>query len=716
MTVGRWAFIVFAFTPLAAPSPADQRSWLRTARVYLLDAYQYPFSPQLEFDAEATARLLEEMGFNTIRFPAIGMYATVPRLRFPVFPGQGERDLLAEMIRAAKPRGIRVVVYVGTGHKVAWSIVTRHHPEYAQRTKPGGLPARSHFFTGEDFGTVCWNTPYREAYLEMLSRILKHYDVDGIYFDRWTPRYFWPGLGVCYCDGCRSGFRAATGRELPYHEEVKHYSAEELAILREYHAWYRERLVEIKRQALALVKAHKNIPLIANINNAQLMVTEDPRLLEGLDAFLYERTNSLLERAEGVSLMRAAGLYVWPYVGAYHNWPRLAEQGYDYTQEIFTSIAFGGAPIVAQPTGYLTHPENRHYITEAFAVLKKHEEDLPNFENVPYVGVVWASQDPPGFAQRGRWWGVSARRQGLGAFAACLQRHLQVSSIWERALDDPATLSRYRVIYLPGTAYLSPQRVANLKEFVASGGGLVVSYGSSLYDAAGRRRERFALEDLIRVRPRRRTDELDEMMHTYSTNLGGPNDLYLLSRPHSGLPSQRWQGRLVPLWYYEPVELLEGARVLMDIVTGPGRSPFLPGMTAASFGKGRVVYCASALESLFADTNERVLGDLLSDLVRYASGYPNPFELEAPESLVANLTGDGSRRVLHLVNWAGCDCTGRLGSRYHLPPVENAVLRLPKEADHVFCYPTPCQVRTLAGKKTVRLPRIQAYLAVRWRQ
>jgi len=716
VTFARWAFIVSAFTWFAVPTVADHRSWLRTARVYLLDAYQYPFSPQLEFDAEATARLLQEMGFNTIRFPAIGMYATIPGLRFPVFPGQRERDLLAEMIRAAKARGIRVVVYVGTGHKVAWSIVTRRHPEYAQRTSPGGLPDRSHFFTGEDFGTVCWNTPYREAYLHMLGRIVKEYDIDGIYFDRWTPQYFWPGLRVCYCDGCRNGFRAVSGRELPYHQDVKDYSPQDLAIVRDYHAWYRDRLVEIKREALGLVKAHKNIPLIANINNAQLMATEDPRLVEGLDAFLYERTNSLLERAEGVSLMRAAGLYVWPYVGSYHNWPRLAEQGYDYTQEIFTTVAFGGAPIVAQPTGYLTHPQNRHYVTEAFTLLSKHEEDLANFENVPYVAVVWAWEDPPGFAQRGRWWGVNARRQSLGAFAACLQRHLQVSSILERTLDDPRTLSRYRVIYLPGTAYLSAQRVANLKEFVAAGGGLVVSYGSSLYDAHGRRGERFALEDLIRVRPRTRTTELEQMMYMYSTNLGGPNDLYLLSRPQNGLSSQRWQARLVPLWYYEPVELLEGARVVMDIVTGPGPNPFLPGVTASSFGKGRVVYSASALESLFADTNEKVLGDLLSDLVRYAAGHPNPFELEAPESLIANLTSNGPRRVLHLVNWAGCDCTGRLGSRYHLPPVENAVLRIPKEANHVSCYPIPCQVRTVAGKKTVRLPRIQTYLAVRWRQ
>jgi hypothetical protein len=77
---------------------------------------------------------------------------------------QQQRDILAETIAACKPRGIRVVPYVSTGHKLAWTMVTRDYPEYAQRTKPGGGPARSHMFVGEDHGTVCWNTPYRQAY------------------------------------------------------------------------------------------------------------------------------------------------------------------------------------------------------------------------------------------------------------------------------------------------------------------------------------------------------------------------------------------------------------------------------------------------------------------------------------------------------------------------------------------------------------------------
>ena len=230
---------------LAGGAGAAAPDWMRTARVALFDAYQYPFAPKLEFDAEAVAKAMADMHVNTIRFPSIGKYATLQGVSFSRHPDQGERDLLAEMIAAAKPRGMRVIVYIGTGHKLAWSMVTRDYPEYAQKTRPGGGPDRNHFFVGEDHGTICWNTPYRKAYLEMVEHIVRDYDIDGVYFDRWTPHYFWPGLQVCYCDGCRRGFRTVAGEELPWHEKREDYTAPELATIDRYHKWYHEELMGI---------------------------------------------------------------------------------------------------------------------------------------------------------------------------------------------------------------------------------------------------------------------------------------------------------------------------------------------------------------------------------------------------------------------------------------------------------------------------------------
>ncbi len=237
--------------------------------MFLIDAYQPPFAPELEYDAEALARTMAEMNANVVRIATMGKYANIQGVRFTGHPALGKRDLLRETIAAMKPRGIRVIPYISTGHKLAWSMVTKEHPEYAHQPRPGGEPDRSHMFVGEDHGTVCWNTPYRKAYMDLVEHVVRDYDIDGMYFDTWRPFYFWQGLRVCYCDGCRTGFRKASGREIPWHERRGDYSADELTTIERYHDWYRERFIEIIGEVRKLVKSYKDIPLIYNINTAR---------------------------------------------------------------------------------------------------------------------------------------------------------------------------------------------------------------------------------------------------------------------------------------------------------------------------------------------------------------------------------------------------------------------------------------------------------------
>ena len=670
------------------------------------------FCAALEYDAEALARTMAEMHANTVRIATMGKYATIQGVRFSTHPDLGQRDLLAETIAAAKPRGIRVVPYISTGHKLAWSMVTRDYPQYAQRTQPGGGPSRDHMFVGEDHGTVCWNTPYRQAYLDLVEHVVRDYDVDGLYFDTWRAFYFWPGMRVCYCDGCRDGFRQSSGgKEIPWHENPSDYTSPERETIAEYHRWYKEQLVDTLREVRRIVKSHKDIPLIYNIENPSKLAEEDPRIFQAMDAFLYERGHSLLERAEGVSLARAAGLGVWPYVGVYNNWPRVIPNGLDYQQEIFATVAFGGAPIVAQTYGYVTDPENRRWVSFPFSVLQEHERDFVGFENVPYAAVVYADGNPSGHAQTGWFWNADVRSSTLGAFAACLYGHVQVSSIPELILDQPEKLARYRVLYLADIPHLTPQRIENIQHFVENGGGLLASYATSLYGPAGERLERFALEDLLRVRPARLEGALAETLNSYRCMIGGPNDLYLLPRAESRTTAT--PSRMVPLWYFEPIEALEGGNTQMDIVTGDSGQPLLPGVVTARHGKGRVIYLASSLESLYNSTKQSLLGNLLRKLVEDAAATPPPYRVDAPPSLIANLTQNGNRFVLHLLNWTG-DAENEAN---YLPPVENVTVHMTLPAGATVRRVTTFLEAPLRQQQSGRdlelsLSRVEAYQAL----
>jgi hypothetical protein len=201
-----------------------------------------------------------------------------------------------------------------------------------------------------------------------------------------------------------------------------------------------------------LVKSYRDIPLIYNINDPMRMAAEDRRIRDAMDGTLYERGRSILERAEGVSLARAAGMAVWPYVGEYNNWPRAIYNGFDFQQQIFTTTMFGGAPILALPWGYVHHAAARRYVEYPFGVLKRNEAEFAGFRNHPYAAVVYGYRSPPGHAQSGTGWSHDARAASLGAFAALLYGHVQVTSVDQGALDDAARLAPYKVLYLADLA------------------------------------------------------------------------------------------------------------------------------------------------------------------------------------------------------------------------------------------------------------------------
>lgn len=697
----------------------EKFNWIQTSRAFLLDAYQPPFAPELEYDAEALARTMVDMNVNVIRLGTMGKYVTIQGTRFSTHPDQGDRDLLQETIEACKPRGIKVIPYISVGHKIAWSMVTKDYPEYGQKTKPGGLPDRNHMYVGEDHGTVCWMGPYKEAYLEYVEHVVRDYDIDGIYFDGGTF-YFWPGRNLCYCDGCTTGFRKATGLEIPYHENDADYTAKEEAVIDKYHKWYRKYyMTNVFLKVEEVVRKHKDIPMIRNINNPRSMARQDSAVMNAMDAFLYERGHTILERAEGVGVPRSVGLHVWPYVGTYHNWPRIAFQGANYQQEIFTNLMFGGGSIVAQPTGYIDDPENREFVRFPFGIIEKYEKELTGLKNYPHVGVLFAYNSPEGHLQSGWFHGeTSARTSSLGAFAACLYNHVQVSSISEFVLDDPEMLKPYPILYLPNVPYLSEQRVKSIKDYVANGGCLIGSYATTLFDAKGDKQSKFDLEELFKVRPFNPQDELADIVKSYTASLGGPNDLYLLvAKENTRMIGSQWENKLYPMWYYEPVETLEGAEVLMNIVTGHDRKPILPGIVISEYGKGKVVYCAATLESIYGAQGPNTAARVITGIIDAVSPAPHPFTVEAPAGLMANMAFKENLMVLHLTNWTGNKFEKIWFNEYYLAPVENVRLKINipgnKKVKKVSTLVDAPFQKSLNGRRVdIVLPRVEAYQGI----
>jgi len=115
---------------------------------------------------------------------------------------------------------------------------------------------------GQKVTPVCFNSSYRQAFYDLVRTVVSKYDIDGMYFDSWFPFYFFRGgERICYCDGCKKGFKETTGMDIPYKENSDEFSSAELKIIDLYREWWKEELFEVFSETKRIVKSFKDIPL-----------------------------------------------------------------------------------------------------------------------------------------------------------------------------------------------------------------------------------------------------------------------------------------------------------------------------------------------------------------------------------------------------------------------------------------------------------------------
>ena len=710
-------FLVFTVAAVTSAIAQQTRGtgydWIKNARIFIIDGYSYPLSPRIEFDATKLAETMVDMHSNVVRIATSGSHGfLIPATQFRVNPDLKNRDILAETIAACKLKGIKVVPYVAAGNSIKTSIIKR---EWAQKMTPDG-----EIFSSVDAGVgikatpTCWNTSYRQAFYEVVKIIMSHYDVDGIYFDAWLPFYFFGGREmVCYCDGCKKGFRKTSGKELPYRKNSE-YTSQELKTINRYRKWYREELFKVFTETKRIVKSYKDIPLIYNINNPERIINEDVRILQGSDAFLYERGRSIMERAEGVSLATAHGLAVWPYIGTYDPFPRIAHYQYELGQEIFTSVAFGGSPILYHTYFFTDHPEARRPIKEAFEILEKNDEYISGFSSEKFCAVVWNSADPPGHAVEAWLWNTNARLSSLGSFSACINNHIQTTSLLKQDLDNMDLLTKYKVLYLPDICYLTDKQIANIKTFVANGGGLVMTYATSLYDEHGNKKPDFALGDIAKIRYHK-PDERYYQKVAESFAFGSVQDMYLKTRQGQEVITPTLADGLIPAHLYENVDVLGGGTVAADMVVGTGNEPVAPGLVVTHYGKGKVAYIAAEVGAMYLQTGILEFSDFIRDVIEYVSPERVSYEIEAPiASLITNMTMNGNRMVFHLINRTASNQERMWQNIYYIPPIDNVKIkvRIPdgKKIQNITSFlPVAFSQKEENNILEITIPRIEAY-------
>lgn len=397
------------------------------------------------------------------------------------------RDFFGECVAAAKKRKMRVVARMSPD--LNWGDALEAHPEWAMRNKDGS----AQYSTEEPrlFKTCMFST-YMDDYMTAIIREVNSlYDVDCFYTNGWPPI---GSLPDCHCNICSK--LPPTGTP-------------------EYWRVFNDRVFELWQKYDALAKEKKpDSFFFANLGGSVHAGPNLDRL--GKLAAWYQADNQgrAYEDAAvwGCSQQGRVcsaimdGKFAANVTAAYSTgspgWRNSSKNPAEATMWLNETLASGMVPyyhFVGSENGL---GEDRRWQKTGNDFLRwtaKHDAHFTTRRSVANIGVVMGQSTQllysgPGLKPARRY--MHETTQGL--YDALLRGRFAFDYVHEDRLD-PERLSKYRALVLPNIAMLSDAQCEQIRNYVKTGGSLMASFETSLYNENMKRRADFGLADVFGI-------------------------------------------------------------------------------------------------------------------------------------------------------------------------------------------------------------------------
>ncbi|MFB3826491.1 MAG: family 10 glycosylhydrolase [Bryobacteraceae bacterium] len=589
--------------------------------------------------------------------------------------GLGSRDLMADFSRLCRRRGLSLLFYV--------QLSRERRSFLAPERRAVGADGRPVLLTNdnpllasrEERPVVCMNGPHRQYIKDILAELSGNYDFDGFWLDCFG---WWARVNPCYCESCKTAYRRATGKEIP---RPPLGSAEGRA----YAKWRRELNSRILKELSDHIRS-VNPKLTVTHNGAGLAGGSDWDVCDGDDYVsqefhiteTYGGLSLLCERNRAYKPEAPFEIEIWRFANR-PGGARSASRDYQVRgadallTEMSAVAAHGGFPQYydqVRPDGSLEE-RSLAALQPAFEEVAARQPWSGVGRRVPYALVLWSKAtecSAPGEAR-------SLHASGLkGCHHALMEKRVPVELVSER--DVAAGRFRgARVVLIDSAECLPEACLAPLESFVRDGGGLVVTGRTSLRNGDGALRRDFALAAVAGVNYQGMTE------HWYS--------FVNLERKHAltgGLPLN------FPMSVYQTLQTRTktqaDAEVIGTIVNPlrgfhmgypPHERTQIPALVARGCGKGRVVYAAAPLGSIYARTSHTDTRQLIVNAAIWAAGVEPPISAVAPETVETVLWRDepAKRTIVHLLNRTGAGLAqGEGASMHEAIPVHDVRIRL----------------------------------------
>lgn len=581
------------------------------------------------------------------------------------------RDLFGELSRAAKQDGLAVFARMDSNR--ASEEFYKAHPDWF------ALGAEGKPYKAGDLYITCVNGPYYNEHVPAILReIIELYHPEGFTDNSWS------GLGrdkPCYCDNCKKSFHTLTGKDIPTTADWSDKTYQQWV------RWNYDRRLELWDLSNRTTKAAGGQHCIwSGMNSGSISgQSENFRDYKGIcsRAEIMMIDDQARSDASGFQHNADIGKFLHGLLG----WDKLIPESMAMYQQgspqfrlaakpaaearmwMIAGIAGGIQPWWHHVSAY--HEDRRTYHTAAPVMTwhKTNEKYLINRKPVAAVGVVWSQQNTDFYGRNDAEQLVDLPYRGM--IQALIRARIPYIPVHADHIDREA--KNLSLLILPNLGALSNAQAASIKSFVNNGGGLIATGESGLYDEWGNARPDSILGDLLgaHLAEPHQPQKSFNTAHTYlrltpelRRQVDGPeigNEPAITGTRHPVLKGFEETDILPYGGHLAPTQISAGAEVLMTFIpefpiyppeTAWMRQPKtdIPGLILNEKAKGRVAFLPADIDRRFAMYNLPDHGDLLKNLVLWATKDDIPLKVDGIGLIDCHLYQQQGRVILHLVN------------------------------------------------------------------
>jgi hypothetical protein len=578
------------------------------------------------------------------------------------------RDFFGECVAAAKKRNMRVVARMSPD--LNWGDALEAHPEWAMRNQDGSVQ-----FSGEDprlFKTCMFST-YMDDYVPAIMREVNSlYDVDCFYTNGWPPL---GSLPECHCALCSKLPASGT----PAYWRV--FTARVLALWQKYDAIAKEK----KPDSFFFANSGGNVrggPNLASLGKIAAWFQGDNQGRTSEDPAVWGCTlqgrvcNAVMDGKFATNLTAAYSTGTVP-------WRNASKNPAETRMWLNETLAGGLVPyihFIGSETGFGEDRRWQQIGADYFNWTARHDAHFTPRRSIANIGVVIGQSTQllyPGPATARSRTYMHETTQGI--YEALLRGRFAFDFVHEDRLDAER-LSKYRALLLPNIAMLSDRQCQQIRDYARSGGSIMASFETGLYDEDLNRRTDFGLGELLGIG--KAADAIGTNGNAYYARIENSNP----ARQHpilEGFSNTNWlpgaQNRIPLKPVQDPaLSVVPGfVRYPPELAYPPVSHTDEPAVVLRETGASRTAYFSGDIERTYWLTGHGDLLRLLHNTIRWLTG----------DERIVDVAGDGFIEMLswetpagyavHLLNYTNPNThRGWMQSIYPLGP-QTVTMKLP---------------------------------------